>query len=137
MQCFYDKRCLNVIQSQLNNSFTNQSIFLLPSQYLVNDTLETIILQLFIEEWNEHISFVDYFNQCNPTVCVYTYEKRLDVIYVITLLVSLCGGLTVALKLIVPFVVKLVRRKRGNNCLDDLSFRTSKSLSFCKLSRIC
>jgi hypothetical protein len=65
-----------------------------------------------VEEWNLLIMYEQYYNECQPTECSYTHQTKNTVIYIVTTLVGLVGGLITVLKLIVPIFVKLIRRKK-------------------------
>jgi hypothetical protein len=53
----------------------------------------------------------NYYNACQPAQCIYTHQTKNDIIYIVTTLVGLVGGLITVLKLVVPRLVKLVRRR--------------------------
>jgi hypothetical protein len=82
------------------------------TRYSVNSTIQELVDDLMIEEWNNSTMYETYYNECQPTKCTYEIETRNDIIYIVTTLFGITGGLATALKLILPRVVKLVRKKR-------------------------
>jgi hypothetical protein len=50
-----------------------------------------------------------YYSECAPSVCVYTYSQRLDILYVVTTIFSLFGGLTVIFRLLTPIGLQLIK----------------------------
>jgi hypothetical protein len=114
LECFYDQICINKLQSytvsssKMNVAALNSS---LPSQYFTNSTIEDLIDQLMVEQWNSSKIYDGYYNVCQPAQCTYTHQTRNDIIYVVTTLIGLVGGLITVLKVVVPLLVKLVRRK--------------------------
>jgi hypothetical protein len=84
----------------------------LSSRYLENSTIEDLLDELMIEEWSPSIMYENYFNECEPTECSYTHQTKNSIIYIVTTLTGLIGGLITALKLIVPRLVKFARRKK-------------------------
>jgi hypothetical protein len=80
----------------------------LSSRYLENSTIEDLLDQLMVEEWNSSIMYENYFNECEPIECIYTHQTKKKPIYIITTIVGLIGGLTTALKLIVLRLVKVI-----------------------------
>ncbi|CAF4038067.1 unnamed protein product, partial [Adineta steineri] len=80
----------------------------LPSQFLPNSTFEPLVLNMFIENWTLSSSYSNYYTTCNPDSCTYTYDQRYAFVAAITVLIGLLGGLSVALRLILPPCVKLV-----------------------------
>jgi hypothetical protein len=84
----------------------------LPSEYFVNSTIQELLDELMIEEWNLSITYNNYYNACQPIVCTYIYETKNSIVYIITVLLGLVGGLITALEFVVPILVKFIRRKK-------------------------
>ncbi len=84
----------------------------LSSRYLENSTIEDLLDELMIEEWNPSIKYENYFNECKPAKCTYSHQAKNNAIYIVTTLFGLIGGLTTALKLIVPRLVMFARKKK-------------------------
>jgi beta-lactamase regulating signal transducer with metallopeptidase domain len=84
----------------------------LSSHFLENSTIEDLLDELMVEKWNSSIMYEDYFNECKPTQCTYTHQSKNNAIYIVTTIIGLIGGLTTALKLIVPRLVMVARKKK-------------------------
>ena len=115
LKCFYDQLCVKKLESHLMSSVPMTIIPLdasVPSNYLVNSVIEELVNNLMIEEWNVSMIYETYYNECQPAQCTYKIQARNNIIYIVTTLFGITGGLATALKLIVPRVVKLVRKKR-------------------------
>ena len=115
LECFYDQRCIDELQSYISPSSPNNVTALnasLLTKYSVNSTIRQLVDNLMIEKWNTHSIFESYYNQCQPTYCTYSFVKRNDLIYIVTTLFGIAGGLTTVLNVIIPRLIKLVRRKR-------------------------
>jgi hypothetical protein len=138
LECLYNDSCLFQIKSFINATVspTNFTTLNLLSEYNINnsyDKIEIFADKLFIQSWNNESSFESYFNQCHPLKCQYTYQSRLILIYMITTIIGLIGGLTVALKLLAPLIVKLApkvwnyltRQRRDNTVLAEESSSTN------------
>lgn len=80
-----------------------------------NSTVATLADNLFVEEWKTSVSYLKYFKTCAPRVCQYTYVKRADHLYVITMFLALYGGLTLVLSLLVQLIVQLIVRCRHSS----------------------
>ena len=63
-----------------------------------------------VDRWTNATDFVAYYKQCAPIECTYKVERYNSFTYVISLLIGLYGGLTVALRFMAPWIVKLARR---------------------------
>jgi hypothetical protein len=84
----------------------------LPSLYSVNSTIEELVDNLMIEEWNVSTMYETYYNECQPIQCSYTIERRNNIVYIVTTLFGIAGGLITVLRLIIPRLVKFARKKR-------------------------
>jgi hypothetical protein len=115
LQCFYNQTCINTLQSYFAFSSSKNITALdssLLSRYLENSTIEDLLDELMVEKWNLSIMHDNYFNECEPRECSYTRQTKNNIIYIVTTIIGLIGGLTTALKLIVPRLVMLARRKK-------------------------
>lgn len=73
----------------------------IPSRFPPDITIGNLIDELFIEQWSKKSIYENYFAACAPSVCRYEYVSRNSIVYVITLILSLYGGLTFGLRFIV------------------------------------
>jgi hypothetical protein len=115
LECFYDQTCINDLQVYFSSSSAINAIALnsySPSNYSINSTIKDLVGNLMIEQWNVSTMYERYYNECQPTQCTYRIETRNDLIYIVTTLFGIAGGLITVLKLVVPRLVKLVRKKR-------------------------
>jgi hypothetical protein len=121
-ECYFNQSCLDkiyqLIASTSANPFNATAMIYNSSntQYETTTKLQKIIEQLMIEQWNDEILFNSYFEECNPSFCIYTYNTRQDLADIFTTTIGLIGGLTTILKIIVIPIVALVafitRKKR-------------------------
>ena len=114
LQCFYDQTCINQLQSYFLSSSTMYITALdssLPTQYFINSTIEDLLDHLMVEQWNSSHMYENYYNACHPAQCTYTHQAKNNIIYIVTTLIGLVGGLITVLKLLVPQLVKFIRRK--------------------------
>ncbi|CAF3562548.1 unnamed protein product [Adineta steineri] len=121
-ECFFDQKCIqtiyNVTNSQSKYPFNATAMQLNSSRYNVTTSVQDIIYDLMIEEWNNETSFQFYFKQCNPYLCSYSYDLKGDISYVIAITFGLIGGLTTILKTIIPSIVLMIRRWRQKRKID-------------------
>jgi hypothetical protein len=115
LKCFYSKTCFQKLTSYLAPNLPSEVIVMnvtASSRYLANTSVGELLSNLMVESWSWSGVYADYYKQCDPSECSYTAQSRNDVIHILTALASLIGGLTTALKFIVPWVVKFVREKQ-------------------------
>ncbi|CAF4083784.1 unnamed protein product, partial [Adineta steineri] len=115
-ECFFDQTCIQTIYNltYLTSPYPFNATAMQSnnSRYNVTTSVEDIIDNLMIEEWNNATSFQFYFKQCNPYLCSYSYDHRGDISYVFAITFGLIGGLTTILKTIIPSIVLMIRRWR-------------------------
>lgn len=114
LMCLFHQTCVNLIQSFFVSTSTNV-VPLDSTETRFNPestTVEMLVNEVYVEEWLTRISFSQYYTQCAPISCLYSYSEQNDLLYVVTILLGLYGGLTVVLRLIVPRLVKWVRNRR-------------------------
>ncbi|CAF1189593.1 unnamed protein product [Adineta steineri] len=113
LQCFYNSTCINQIQSILNYSTTiNITALNHSSSFQSNSTIQHLIEQSMIDQWFENVSYKFYYEKCQPSHCILTYSGRNDLIYIVTYLFGIIGGLAMVLMIIIPPIVKFIRRKQ-------------------------
>jgi hypothetical protein len=115
LECFFNQECIDQLQahaspsSSMNVPALNASLLSLYTKY---STIQGLLDNLMIEQWNVSIYYEQYYNQCQPTQCTYTFQTRNDLIYIVTTLFGRAGGLTTVLKFILPRLVKIFKKKR-------------------------
>jgi hypothetical protein len=111
LECFYSQTCIDTLRSYqtVSSSMPVRALNVpLSSVYNVNSTIQELVDNLMIEQWNASPTYERYYSECHPTECTYTFETRNDLIYIVTTLFGIVGGLTTVLKLIAPRVVKFI-----------------------------
>ena len=117
LECFHDEECFNQVKYYVNSSLTlNTGVLKAPlsSNFTGNTSIEEIVNALMVEKWDSYIGFEKYYDECQPTQCSYTVESRNGLVYIVTIVMGLVGGLvTIILKFIVPKIVNYVRFKKN------------------------
>ena len=118
LECYFNQSCIDQVY-QLSSAvsadlFRATAIAYNSSstRYDITTKIQEIVGQLFIEKWNDQISFYSYYQQCDPAVCVYTYNRRGYLAYVFTTVIALIGGSTTILKILIPPIIAFLRRKK-------------------------
>ena len=120
LECLYDQACIQMLldwrlfdytNSYLTSNLTNISALnlALENEFSPNVPLEDIMRSLFVEEWESSANYTASFIQCQPSICTYSVIERYQLIYVVTSVIGLLGGLSVILRIFVPPSVKIVR----------------------------
>ena len=109
MQCFYNRSCLDQIQRNINYNQLTLNVTLLniskPSRYPPQTSIEVMLRNMFVEEWNSQINYDQYYKQSQPSYCQYQYVEQYSVSSV-TKVTGLVGGINLGFRLITPFLVE-------------------------------
>ena len=119
LHLFYNQTGVDWLRTKLNMTQSSTITAMDPSQssrFTITSPIGDIIANMMIEQWQRNISYADYYAQCQPIYCKYSYARQNDALYIITTITALIGGLSSALQMFVPRVVKLLRRfcSKGN-----------------------
>jgi hypothetical protein len=123
LENFYNQTTVNRILAYVDSSATNDLFTALNTSqnsiFDLNSTIETLTGNLFVEMWTKQLNYTSYFYQCQPETCIFNINERVSVLYIITSLLGLYGGLSVVLlfgtPVVVTFIVKRIRRRRQRN----------------------
>lgn len=138
LACFYNKTCVHelfsfvnrnvnrpVLDSNISTRFDHQAIF------------KTIVSKLFIEDWQMTQSYSSFYNQSMPSYCSYSTSSKNSLLFMITSLIAVYGGLNEALKLVLPHLVNLIawfisklKRRQMINRQQQLRYRKILTFSF-------
>ncbi|CAF1564433.1 unnamed protein product [Adineta ricciae] len=111
LRCFYNQTCISEIQSYftasppINVTALNSSLLI---QFQVNSTMEDVVNKLMVDKWSTLLNYSNYYDACEPLQCIYTHETKNSLIYIVTTIIGLVGGLVTVLKLVVPRIIKLI-----------------------------
>ena len=110
LSCFYDQECIDMTGSF--RSLPTSS--LASSRYSMITTLEVLVSELMIENYETVIWYEKYFKTCAASLCTYTTVERRSAMDAIASLVSLYGGLVIITRCLAVITVKvwLLRKNR-------------------------
>ncbi|CAF3948424.1 unnamed protein product [Adineta steineri] len=130
LKTFYNQTMINSLLQFFDNTSSNFTYLDASKESIfdLNTTLSTIIKSGFIEKWIQNINYSLYFNHCAPKLCFYTINKRFNIYYIITTIISVYGGLSIVLSLIIPAIVKSITQHNAETSPRDYSFRRLKQL---------
>lgn len=122
VECFFNQSCLNrtrELASGLPPLIMDTPVLMISnSRFLPNTLLGLFMEELMVDQWNVKIEYEKYYNQCHPLQCSYTFTTRGGILYVVSTIIGILGGLIIILKIVVETVVKLIRnqiRSRTDN----------------------
>ncbi len=127
LECFYSQSCIDELQSYLIPASPVKMTALnssLSSVYSMSSTIQQLVDNLMIEQWNPSLSYERYYDQCNPTQCTYTdiddtFKLHKNIILnIVIILLAIIGGLNTVLRCVVPLLVRPIMfcfgKKRRN-----------------------
>ncbi|CAF0824433.1 unnamed protein product [Adineta ricciae] len=121
LECFYNSSCIQMLIEWRSFKFTAQTNHfrftnVTPLDPMRNTRfpptikLEDIVSQLFIEKWINKTNFTAFYQQCAPHICTYTFEQRFNRVFIIATIFGIIDGLSLALMILIPFIIKLCRK---------------------------
>lgn len=116
LECLYDYQCislLNIMNGHLDDQFHTLDLTL----SAVDATVESLVNSLMIDQWDMQVNYSAYYASCAPSSCTYSIEQKVDLIYLVTVILGFYGGLSAALKTLAQIIIKitkfiLVRRRQ-------------------------
>jgi hypothetical protein len=88
----------------------------LDSQYNITTPINIMMQNMMTEPWSTYVNYSAYYEQCHPIECKYTYIVKHDIVYMITIIIGMIGGLVTILQFAIPYAVKLIRKYWFNRC---------------------
>lgn len=110
LECLYNQTCVKLMSSYLDTAIFPSALNGTNTRFAPTLVTSTIVEAMFIESWSSNISYENFFQQCQPKTCSYTLVQRSNILFVLTTIVGLYGGLTVLLRIVAPFVVRRIHR---------------------------
>lgn len=111
LECFYSAECLNETTKRISNLLPSSWPKPLNSSahttFQPTDTLTKILDHSVVDDWETTKTFENYYNACAPIECVHSALEFSGFLYLISTIMGLCGGLIVALRTIVPVLVRI------------------------------
>jgi hypothetical protein len=82
------------------------------SQFIANETLETIVPAMFINSWMSNVSYEMFFNNYAPSHCSFTYRYRFDFLDLLSTFLSVYSGLSMTLRFVIPRLFRIIEKFR-------------------------
>ncbi|CAF1265964.1 unnamed protein product [Adineta ricciae] len=121
LECFYSNLCLSLFYYYINQTMlksdTGVEWFRVhpliydqdSTQFAPETSLEFIFNEMMMEPWNISLSFKKYYAKCAPIYCTYSQiASTKSLMTMIIAFISLISGLTAALHVITPQLVKAI-----------------------------
>ena len=109
--CFYDPECAFKIFQGMGPTDT-PSVNPNTTRFNINDTVETLANEMFIESWATNVSYERFFNSCAPNYCTYKEYYRFDALELLTTFLSVYAGLSFGIRFIVPYLIRMINKIR-------------------------
>ena len=124
-QCFHDEQCFNNLTFYVDSTLKLNATILnasLSTKFTANSTVREMVDKLMVEQWKWNITFAKYYDECEPSQCTYTIGSRNGVLFIVTTVFGLVGGLVTILRIIVPRLIDYMRSKRGDDKTETGEF---------------
>lgn len=125
LECFYNQTCIQSIIDNYDFDVVDlvhplnseaKAVRALPNttttRFHPNTTIQEILAELFVEDWNRMTNYTAYYSRCQPKQCTYTVKKRFDFAHMTALMLGFCGGLSAVLDICLPWIVGFFLKKK-------------------------
>jgi hypothetical protein len=110
LSCLYNSSCLSQLNTYLNTSSLTFNATALTVSNSSIPTVNDLVDQLMVDEWSFNASYDSYFSQCNPSACTYAYATQFDILFIVTTVMGIIGGVVTILMLLTLPLVSFIRR---------------------------
>jgi hypothetical protein len=107
---------LNLTESNTTNSSSSK--------------LDDLIATSFVENMLTVLNYPVYFKQCQAKSCFYSVNQHSDLLYIVTSLLALYGGLSIALQFLIPPIVTFLIERLTRRVVTSINDGESESISF-------
>jgi hypothetical protein len=121
LECFYNQMCMDIVKFQtqppccaIQDSCCRSGNFtaLDATRNLPNETVDSVVNKLFVDKWTQNISFKNYFTACAPQSCTYEYTSGQNLVFLVTSIISIFGGLSTGLEIVLLILLWLMMKVR-------------------------
>ena len=118
LECFYNRTCMleldQYLDSTLRQSWNYPALNAsLNSPY---ETVQLLVSRLMVDSWSWNVNFSAYYSTCAPYSCVFEYQSRNDLVYVITVIIGVFGGLSIGFRMLILVGLRLIEKVRERWC---------------------
>ena len=106
LECYYNQSCLSLLHSSLSIMIQPLSNTL-NKYFAINSTVETLLNRIMVDEITNDVRFDQYYSQCRPAYCSYSYVHRFDALFIVTTVIGVFGGLSFVLRMLAPLLVAM------------------------------
>ena len=118
LECYYNQSCLSLLHPTFTwpiEPLSNSS----NKHFMINSTVEMLLNELMIDEIISNVRFDLFYAQCNPAYCSYSYTHRFDALFIVTTVIGIFGGISLALQLMAPFIAAMILRWKNKNTRNN------------------
>ncbi|CAF1352072.1 unnamed protein product [Adineta steineri] len=140
LQCLYNQSCVNIICDAIRSK-RNFTALSQTSQFPNNVTIDFLSKHLFTETWSQNLSYMGYFEQCQPHSCSYTINHRRTFVLLMTTVIGLSSTVSIILWFTSPFIISFILKRcrqtqqtsssentqRGSNLFFEKNLLTCKA----------
>ena len=114
LQCYYNRTCFALLHPHLSNSFEILSGNIDQGSY-PNQTIRSLFNRMMVDHFTIRIDFDKFYQQCQPRRCSYSFQRRFDLIFILTTVLGVFGGLSLVLRYISKLIAQRMTRPHIEN----------------------
>ena len=127
LTCWYNETCIDeennhYIEHNITSPFNDTLLDpMLPSRFQPSTAIGTIFNEIMVEQWDYKVSFHDFYEKCHPSACSYTYEEQGNLIFILSSVIAVFGGLNIILRLLCPVLADLYTNLIGAHRFNNVT----------------
>ena len=114
LECYYDQSCLSLLHSSLSN-IVHPLSDTLNKHFTRNSTVQALLNRIMIDEITSDVRFDSFYSQCSPAYCFYSYVHRFDVLFVVTTIIGIFGGVSFVLRIVAKLLAAMILRWKNRH----------------------
>lgn len=70
--------------------------------------MQELLQKFLFDQLSIEVNFTKYYRQCQPNYCSYSYRRRFDLFYALTIMIGIFGGFYIVLRFLCPYIARKI-----------------------------
>ena len=75
--------------------------------------MEDLLNRFMVDQLSIEVDYRRFYEECQPRYCTYSYRRRFDLLYTLTIMVGIFSGLNLVARFLSPIIAKKFTRRRA------------------------
>ena len=74
--------------------------------------MEDLLNRFMVDQLSIEVDYRRFYEECQPRYCTYSYRRRFDLLYTLTIMVGIFSGLNLLVRFLSRFIAKKLAERR-------------------------